>query len=167
MTFGVAQQYLAGDVLRPGDLRNPKEVLYTGGTEAFQSALESNALTQMTLAQAGLGLQGQLALRDKELDYSRDLNDEIAKQNRRTALLNLATGPGAGGAGRNRMAYDKLQAMGISLPSANPIELANQYADWNRYFAGLTNDERNKVSNATRGTGLMTKAAIEQLGGAS
>ncbi len=165
MTFSVAQQYLASGGLTPGDLRNPKEVLYTGGTDAFQSALSSNALTQMTLAQAGLGLQGQLALRDKELAYSREYNDQVAEQNRRTTLLNLATGLGAAGAGRNRMAYDKLQAMGISLPSANPVEIANQYADWNRYFTSLTNAAKGQAANSTLGTGLMTKKAIEQLGG--
>jgi hypothetical protein len=53
--------------------------------------------------------------------------------------------------------------MGISLPGMDPIKIANQYADWVQYFGDLSQNTRNQVGVATRGTGLMTKQAIEGL----
>jgi hypothetical protein len=158
MTFGVAQQFLAREGLTPRDLRDPGEILYTGGPGAFKAASQSNATVQSALAQAGLNLQGRLALEEMGLDYNRELNDRIAAENRRTALLNLSTGLGG-----TRKAGDTLSQMGISLPGMDPIKIANQYADWVQYFGDLSQNTRNQVGVATRGTGLMTKQAIEGL----
>lgn len=163
MTFNVAtavaSQY--GGLLTPRDLRDPREILSTSGTEAFQRASALDQQLTAQLATTALDAQAKMKGLGMQLDYNRDADALIAAQKKKADLMNIAAALGGGG---SRKAYDRLSGLGIS-PSMDPAQIANQLASWNRYFATEEDLLRKQVAQSTLASNTGLLQAVKSLQG--
>lgn len=155
----VASQY--GGLLTPRDLKDPREILSTSGTEAFQRASALDQQLTAQLATTALDAQAKMKGLGMQLDYNRDADALIAAQKKKADLMNIAVALGGGG---SRKAYDRLSGLGIS-PSMDPAQIANQLAGWNQYFAAQEDLLRKQVAQSTAGSNAGVSRAIKGLQG--
>lgn len=155
----VASQY--GGLLTPRDLRDPREILSTSGTEAFQRASALDQQLTANLAATALNNQAKMEGLGMQLDYNREADALIAADNKKKYMMNMAAALGGGG---SRKAYDRLSGLGIS-PSMDPAQIANQLAGWNQYFAAQEDLLRKQVAQSTAGSNAGVLRAIKGLQG--
>lgn len=155
----VAGQY--GGLLTPRDLRDPREILSTSGTEAFQRASAVNQQALANLATAGLNAKARQAELGMQLDYNTAADQLILDQKRKDRLVNLAAAIGGGG---TRKANSLLDGLGISLPSMDAATIAKEVAGWNQYFANAEDLLASRVGKSTARVDAGVAAALKSLG---